>query len=259
MSEIFHLFPSLPTEIRHQIWDDAISLFPRVIEASLVPYSHIVGGAWILRSTAIPTLLSVNSESRSIAKRSYSQIFQTDPWMPWTEQKSYYHLLINYEIDTSFINMRNARMYDSSVLNILTQIFGHDAAMELKQNLKSLAGTWEFWSKLLRSHEIPFERGGEGPDHLEELILVCNQGKTWEGNSRLSSLRDLAWTTLHGLRIEQILRQVEWVTIGQEDSKPIPEVLGEFRNWLLTARGLSIITWIPEKAKVSKCVVREIW
>jgi hypothetical protein len=132
--------------------------------------------------------------------------------MPWTDQKSYYHLLINYDIDTVFINMRNARMYDSSVLNILNQIFGHDAAMELKQNLKSLAGTWEFWSKLLRSHEIPFERGGEGPDHLEELILVCNQGKLgsvipdcraceiWHGQPCMAYVLSRFLGTFNGLR-----------------------------------------------------------
>jgi hypothetical protein len=93
----FRLFSKLSVEMRHQIWRHAIPLFPRVIEASLVPYSHIVGGAWIIRATQVPALLSTNSESRTIARDSYSQIFKRDPWLPWTDRRSPYHLLINYE------------------------------------------------------------------------------------------------------------------------------------------------------------------
>jgi len=42
-----------------------------------------------------------------------------------------------------------------------------------------LAGTWEFWSKLLRSREIPSQRGGEEPDKLNEVILAYNAEGTW--------------------------------------------------------------------------------
>jgi hypothetical protein len=105
MATDFDLFPKLPVEIRHQIWHHAIPLFLRIIEASLVLYSHLVGGAWIIRATHIPGLLSANLESRAIARDWYSQIFKRDPWLPWTDQKSPHHLLMNYHIDTLFINM----------------------------------------------------------------------------------------------------------------------------------------------------------
>ena len=65
-------------------------------------------------------------------------------------------------------------MHGSSVVNLLTRNFGHDAAIDLKQHFKMLAGTWEFWSKLLRSREIPSQRGGEEPDKLNEVILAYN-------------------------------------------------------------------------------------
>jgi hypothetical protein len=50
-TEIFHLFPNLPPEIRNQIWRFATHLFTLVMDATLIPYSHIEGGAWIIRAT----------------------------------------------------------------------------------------------------------------------------------------------------------------------------------------------------------------
>jgi hypothetical protein len=154
-TKIPHLFPNLPPEIRNQIWLFAIHLFPRVMEASLVPYSHIKGVAWIIHKTRIPALLSANSEPRSIARDSYSQIFKTDTWQPWII-RNFHHLVNNYEIDILFINMSNTRMEDGSVINTLTLVFGYDATMELERHLKSLAETWYFWSKILHPREIPF-------------------------------------------------------------------------------------------------------
>jgi hypothetical protein len=55
-------------------------------------------------------------------------------------------------------------MQDASVIDIFTQIFGYETIMELKQHLKSLAGTGHFWSKLLYPREISSELG-EGPDN----------------------------------------------------------------------------------------------
>jgi hypothetical protein len=256
MATDFHLFLKHPVENRHQIWRHAIPLFPRVIEASLVPYSHIVGGAWIIRATHVPALLSANSESRAIARDWYAQIFKRDPWLPWTDQKSPSHLLINYSIDTLFINMPQTTMQDASVIGIFTQIFGYETTVELKQHLKSLAGTGHFWSKFMYPIEIPSELG-EGPDNLEEVILVCKAEQTQERNTRLSNLRELARTRFGDLQGVQLTWFNEGVSAGEADHEPATEVLRHSQEWLYTLRRSWSMTWIPGTAKVCKCVVWE--
>jgi len=145
-TKIFHLFPNLPPEIRNQIWRFATHLFTLVMDATLIPILTLKeepGSS----AQHIPALLSANSESRSIARDSYSQRFRADPYLPWTDQLRnrcavYLHA--------------NTRPEGGLVINFLTQIFGYDATMELERHLKTLAETWYFWSKILHPREVPF-------------------------------------------------------------------------------------------------------
>lgn len=155
-----------------------------------------------------------------------------------------------------FINMSNTRMEDGSVINILTLIFNYDATMELERHLKSLAETWYFWSKVLHPREIPFQHN-DGTDALDEIILACNEDKTWDPNCSLAGLRELARTGFGDLRGVQLTWFNKWVPSCQDDPKVATEVLDSFQNRLYGLRGMGDITWLPGMAKVSKFVVRD--
>ncbi|KUJ21959.1 uncharacterized protein LY89DRAFT_665108 [Mollisia scopiformis] len=87
-SPSFHLFPSLPIELRLKIWAFALNdLQPRILP--IQPLSQT--------PPATPSLLQTNPESRFEAQRRYKKHCAH----PAIGERSYY---INYSIDTLYIN-----------------------------------------------------------------------------------------------------------------------------------------------------------
>jgi hypothetical protein len=91
----------------------------------------------------------------------------------------------------------------------------------------------------LQPLEVPSQHG-EGPDHLEEIILACSNGKTREGNSRLSGLQELAHTRLENLDGVHLVWFNEWVSRGRDEPKSATEVLDSFRIWLFIVRRMEL-------------------
>jgi len=107
MTTSFQFFQAFPSRFDIKTWHHVTPLFPQVIQASLIPYSHVAGRAWILRPTDATTLLCIDSGSRSTATKMYSIMFQIDSRLTYAEQslhsisssikKSTHFLLSTYE------------------------------------------------------------------------------------------------------------------------------------------------------------------
>jgi len=84
-SEEFTLFPNLPFEIRHQIWDEALAVPQKVIfEVVQTPFSS--DKAFMKRVTKVNPLLHVSKESRQESIRLYLKNrgpHREDVWDIW--------------------------------------------------------------------------------------------------------------------------------------------------------------------------------
>jgi hypothetical protein len=146
MATAFTLFPRLPLNLRSKIWSHSLPLFPRIIELKNLSSIHELRKdeppRWLAIPNSKPTLLSINRESRRVLSPYYAAPFQARRISPHFGIE---RLLINYEIDTLFINIGFRWPTHSDVL--FSDLLGSNFE-ELKDNLKLLAGTEYFWETL---------------------------------------------------------------------------------------------------------------
>lgn len=145
MVHAFRLFPLLPPELRLKIWNHAFHFFPRVVEVRSqilnddIPIEH---RKWDAMASTILTLLQVNSEARYELLPRYSTPF------PSRKIRPYYgaSLLINYEIDIIYFRMSFMSHVPQKML--FQHVFEH-AEVEVKNNLRCLAGNDKFWRTIV--------------------------------------------------------------------------------------------------------------
>ncbi len=106
--------------------------------------SQLLPSALVVFPTSKPTLLSINHESRQILFPHYSSPFQS---LRICAHLGIQSLLINYDIETLFINIES-RWQDHS--DVLFRDFFGSRFDEVQVNLKRLAGTKYFWATLLK-------------------------------------------------------------------------------------------------------------
>jgi hypothetical protein len=142
----FTLFPRLPFNLRSKIWSHSLPLFSRIIELKSLSSIHELRKneppRWLAIPTSKPTLLSINRESRRVLSPYYATPFQARRISPHLGIEG---LLINYKIDTLFINIGFRWPTHSDVL--FSDLLGSNFE-EVKDNLKLLAGTEYFWETL---------------------------------------------------------------------------------------------------------------
>jgi hypothetical protein len=176
MAATFTLFARLPYKLRNKIWHHALPLFPRIIELRNVRSKDELHknalARWIAFPTLKPTLLSVNRESRQTLLPYYAAPFQALRICPRLGIES---LLINYEIDTLFINI--GFRWPTFLDVLFRHLFGSTFA-EVQDNLKRVAGTEHFWAPLLEEAWQRRMRGNMTEfmiefSSLEETIAVA--------------------------------------------------------------------------------------
>jgi hypothetical protein len=178
MVTTFTLFSQLPHKLRSKIWHHALPLFSRIIELRHVRskdelHNH-ASPRWIVFPTSKPTLLSINQESRQILLPHYSSPFQSLRICPHLGIQS---LLINYDVDTLFINIESRW---PGHLDVLFRDLVGSRFDEVQGNLKKLAGTEYFWATMLEEARQRRMKGNRREFlsefvGLEEAVVVAER------------------------------------------------------------------------------------
>jgi hypothetical protein len=158
MAHAFTIFPLLPPEMRLKIWNHAFYFFPRVVEVRPQILDHdipIEHRKWDAMASTILTLLQVNSEARYEMLPRYSAPFPSRKFRPYYGTS----LLISYEIDTLYFRMSFMSYVPRKTL--FQHVF-EDAEVEVKNNLRCMAGNDKFWRNI-----VPLSNGDPSLEFLE--------------------------------------------------------------------------------------------
>jgi hypothetical protein len=221
MDGMFTLFPKLPTELRLKIWRSALPLFPRILEAKPhKPWSNTTerprSPKWSITPTTTTPLLSISQEPRNELKKYYTTPFSPynvfpaqgspldfrlvargSPYVePYPEINALY---FNYRFDTLFLDITDLcylwpRIYTFS--EIIGSVFG-DAYPEAQRELRSLAGSEDFWDTIVLQKNEFEEMVLEKFVNMEENIMVFEQG-ILDRDDKLVRFEDVAESEWHG-------------------------------------------------------------
>ncbi|KAF8859434.1 hypothetical protein BDZ45DRAFT_801755 [Acephala macrosclerotiorum] len=156
MPTTFHCFGNLPTELRLQIWNLALSLFPRIFE--LTPkiedgstetgnYICLPNGSPIpnskLKVNQSPILLMTSHEARDELLLRYSLSFS---WGMTLRFRAF--LRFCPDVDILFVDFERHLTSNESLSRVFMDAFGRDYHL-FRQSIPSLAGTSRFWYNFL--------------------------------------------------------------------------------------------------------------
>lgn len=163
MATSFTLFPNLPIELRRKIWFEALKLFPRIFEIQNQGHRSlghigqyiIINGEpslipqWIVNVNLIPILAQVNKESRT------EYLLYSYPFQSITSDNSLPNLRFCPSSDIFIVNTEHWKFDDESVTfkDMLATIFG-DAAVTIKQKLRTLGGFGPFWHHWMMPNKL---------------------------------------------------------------------------------------------------------
>ena len=187
MSTTFTFFPLLPTEIRLKIWDFALHLFQRILEATPISYpldpSHhpqnfIQLPRWIVTPNSIPTLLCISREPRYYFLPLYNIHFDSVVTMCRAANLSF-----NPGNDILFFNKWTIR--SSVPMSLLfDDLFPIEDLTEVRKRLRTISGCRSFWKVLLQNNaHYTLLRDFE---NLEEEIIVIEKEQTRMSNETLA-------------------------------------------------------------------------
>jgi hypothetical protein len=194
-SEIFHLFPELPSELRLMIWAKAVEQDARVIEISWAGSSR--SPLWFCPQDSAPTPVShlrlVNKEAAAVYLNNRVPLF---PCVPYTLMKdlivnygiffrsdpllraSWEHcpkLFFNPKVDTVYItdNFCGGRLKNPSILSRLQLV-------PSLQQVRSLACDWTL-SVIQDKHSPLVQQLLKFPE-LEELFILKRHKEWWKSS-----------------------------------------------------------------------------
>jgi hypothetical protein len=158
-SAIFKYFPLLPLELQQLIWRYALPLFPRIVtvrpfvrsqemvESSSESISNVP--KWVLTTSNIPTLLSINRESRQELLRFYNISFD-----PISARSIVPNLKFSCLTDTLYVDLNHSLHTQLPIPGILEEIFTPSSYILLKKQLRNFAGSTRFWVAALATISV---------------------------------------------------------------------------------------------------------
>ncbi|KAH8779496.1 hypothetical protein BGZ57DRAFT_952508 [Hyaloscypha finlandica] len=186
MATYFLLFPRLPAEIRLRIWQHALPLFPRILEAKSITHEEPSSSSseylstlfdspnWIITPTSRQTLLHVNTEFR----------LEMGPLIDFNKEETICpqqpSIKLSCVTETLFINSNVLSSRRGFIRGIFEEIFEDTSAV--KKELRTLAGNETFWEVVWIS-----EGGIEFIKEfmkLEEIIIVAKENPFVEYGER---------------------------------------------------------------------------
>lgn len=201
-------------EIRLEIWNLSMSLFPRIFE--LTPkiedgssetgiYAYLPNGSPIpnakLKVSQKPILLMVYHESRSELLQRYNISFS---WGLTSRSRQFLQFCPG--IDILFVDFERHLTSNESLSRVFEDAFGRDYDV-FRHSIHSLAGTGRFWYNFLGWHAARRIWEKTTFTNLEEVIALEKPNSfTTAGHGKVVGLEDMSfrasiWYPFHGCRL----------------------------------------------------------